>query len=246
MEKRRTKENYYLDIAQTVAERSTCLRKRYGAIIVKNDHIVSTGYNGAARGEPNCCDTGKCYRQEHNIPHGERYEFCSAVHAECNAIINASPEEMNGATLYLAGFEDRKQIDNPKPCVMCERMIRNAGIKEVICSDESTSLGKHPVVIYGYSDDTVVIENGSYKDDEIGCYNSDVVLDFTDGTRISIQYGIALGRANKDLDGIWKIFVLKEGTAPHELKTCSGTNDKDYSDVFKIRADVIRHSVISK
>ena len=130
MSPRVSKENYYLDIAQTVAERCTCLRKRYGAIIVKNDVILSTGYNGAPRGRENCIDLAYCMRNKLNIPQGERYEMCQAVHAEANAIINASPADMNGATLYLVGLENGKRIE-AKPCARCEKLIRNAQIRRV-------------------------------------------------------------------------------------------------------------------
>lgn len=130
--KRPNKHEYYLNLAAGVASRSTCLRRQYGAVIVKDDRIVSTGYNGAARGIDNCNDIGYCYRAEHNIPHGQQYEKCKAVHAEANAIINASKEEMQNATLYLAGFEDGGRIENPHPCEMCDRLIRNAGIGRVI------------------------------------------------------------------------------------------------------------------
>ena len=99
---RRDKINYYLDIAETVAERSTCLRRCYGAIIVNNDEIISTGYNGAPRGRKNCIDLGRCIREELKIPSGERYELCRSVHAEQNCIISASRRDMLGATLYLA------------------------------------------------------------------------------------------------------------------------------------------------
>ena len=126
---------YYLNIAAAVAARSTCLRRQYGAVIVKNDTIVSTGYNGTARGMENCCDIGVCYREEHNIPHGERYEKCKSVHAEANAIINASREEMDGATLYLAGFENGIRLSDPQPCEMCQRLIINAGIRNVITKE---------------------------------------------------------------------------------------------------------------
>ena len=97
-----SKHNYYLDIAQTVSERCTCLRKRFGAIIVKNDVIVSTGYNGAPRGRKNCSDLGTCIRDQLNIPRGERYELCRSVHAEANAIIAAPRDQMLGATLYMS------------------------------------------------------------------------------------------------------------------------------------------------
>jgi dCMP deaminase len=126
------KDAYYLAIAAEVAKRSTCLRRQYGAVIVKNDEIVATGYNGAPRGDPNCCDVGVCWRDRNNIPHGEQYEKCVAVHAEANAIISASRNEMIGSTLYLSGFEGFDHpIEAPVPCVMCTRMIKNAGIAKV-------------------------------------------------------------------------------------------------------------------
>ena len=90
---RRDKVNYYLDIAETVAKRSTCLRRRYGAVIVNNDQIISTGYVGAPRGRKNCCDLGECIRTKLEVPRGERYELCRSVHAEANAIINAPREQ---------------------------------------------------------------------------------------------------------------------------------------------------------
>ena len=124
------KDEYYLSIALAVARRSTCLRRQYGAVIVKGDNIIATGYNGSARGEPNCCDVGECWREANNIPHGERYEMCVAVHAEDNAISQAGREAI-GATLYLAGLEDGKPI-KAEPCMMCERKIKNARIKEVV------------------------------------------------------------------------------------------------------------------
>lgn len=135
--KRRDKRNYYLDIAQTVAERGTCLRRNYGAIIVKNDEIVSTGYVGAPRGRENCSDLGRCIRQEMQIPRGERYELCRSVHAEANAIISASRKDMLGATLYLVGMEvsDGSLIANSCCCAMCKRMVINAGILEVVIRD---------------------------------------------------------------------------------------------------------------
>ncbi len=102
---RRDKINYYLDIAETVAERGTCLRRNFGAIIVNNDEIVSTGYTGAPRRRKNCIDMGTCLRQQLNIPRGTRYELCRSVHAEANAIISASRRNMIGSTLYLVGKE---------------------------------------------------------------------------------------------------------------------------------------------
>ena len=129
---RMSKNEYYLNIASSVAMRSTCLRRQYGAVIVKDDSIVSTGYNGAARGEPNCCDLGTCWRQEHNVPHGQQYEKCQAVHAETNAIISGNRADMIGATLYLAGFENGTRIEEPQPCLMCSRNIKNAQIAKVV------------------------------------------------------------------------------------------------------------------
>ncbi len=131
--------NYYLDIAETVLERGTCLRRNYGAIIVKNDQIVSTGYVGAPRGRANCVDTGVCVRKKLEIPRGERYEMCRSVHAEANAIIHASRNDMLGATLYLAGKDavTGEYVKNPSPCAMCKRLIINAGIEKVIVRNGS-------------------------------------------------------------------------------------------------------------
>ena len=134
---RRDKKNYYLDIAQTVAERGTCLRRNYGAIIVHNDEIISTGYVGAPRGRKNCNDLGVCIRSELKIPRGERYEMCRSVHAEANAIISASRRDMIGASLYLVGLEaaSGELVPNSCCCSMCKRMVINSGIKEVIIRD---------------------------------------------------------------------------------------------------------------
>jgi len=132
-----SKHNYYLDIAQTVAERSTCLRKMFGAIIVKNDSIISTGYNGAPRGRKNCSDMGVCMRDKLNIPRGERYELCRSVHAEANAIIAASREQMLGATLYMSCLDTKtgELVPGTNSCMMCKRQILNAGISTVIVRD---------------------------------------------------------------------------------------------------------------
>ncbi len=137
MSTRISKENYYLDIAQTVAERSTCLRKRYGAIIVKNDVILSTGYNGAPRGRQNCIDLAYCMRDKLNIPRGERYELCRSLHSEANAIINASRDQMLGATLYMVCTDPKtgELVPGTSSCMMCKRMIINAGIARVIIRD---------------------------------------------------------------------------------------------------------------
>ena len=132
--KRIDKENYYLDIAETVLERSTCLRRCYGAIIVKNDEIVSTGYNGAPRGRKNCMDLGFCAREALNIPSGQRYELCRSVHAEMNAIISVARRDTLGATLYLAGREAKngELLHDATSCSMCRRLIINAGIERVV------------------------------------------------------------------------------------------------------------------
>ena len=130
---RRDKTNYYLDMADVARERSTCIRRTYGAVIVKNDTIVSTGYSGAPRGHANCIDLGFCMRNKLSIPRGERYEFCRSVHAEMNAIIAASREQMLGATLYLVGREaDGRIMPDANSCTMCKRMIINAGIEKVV------------------------------------------------------------------------------------------------------------------
>ena len=134
---RQNKTNYYLGIAAEVAKRSTCLRRQYGAIIVNHDEIIATGYNGAPRGEENCCDKGYCWREANNIPHGQQYEKCVAVHAEMNAIISAARKDMLGATLYLAGWEDGKRIDVAEPCEICRKLIKNAGIKRVINREDN-------------------------------------------------------------------------------------------------------------
>ena len=134
MDARMSKENYYLDIADAVLERSTCLRRKYGAIIVRNDEIISTGYNGAPRGRKNCSDLGRCTREELQIPSGQRYELCRSVHAEANAIISASRQDMIGATLYLAGRDAKtgELLHDTTSCSMCRRQIINAGIRKVV------------------------------------------------------------------------------------------------------------------
>lgn len=128
-----SKDLYYLGIAEQVAQRSTCLRRRYGAVIVNNDEIVSTGYNGAPRGEVNCIDCGYCEREANNIPKGERYERCRSVHGEMNAIISAARREMVGGTIYIVGIEANDgSYANPAPCLICRRLIVNAGITRCV------------------------------------------------------------------------------------------------------------------
>ena len=130
------KDEYYLKIAEAVAFRSTCLRRKYGVVIVNNDEIIATGYNGSPRGELNCCDLEKCYKDNHSKPinersaiHGTQYGVCVAVHAEQNAIISAAKKDLQNAVLYLACLSEDV---NPAPCNFCDRMIKNAGIVKVV------------------------------------------------------------------------------------------------------------------
>ena len=134
MEQRISKENYYLNIAETVLERATCLRRVFGAIIVKNDEIISTGYNGAPRGRRNCVDMGFCTREAMKVPRGERYELCRSVHAEANAIISAARRDMVGGTLYLVGrnAQSGELLHDATSCAMCRRRVINAGLSKVI------------------------------------------------------------------------------------------------------------------
>ncbi len=134
------KETYYLDIAQSVLERSTCLRRCYGAIIVRNDEVISTGYNGAPRGRKNCVDLNYCTRTALNIPSGERYELCRSVHAEANAIISAARSELLGSTLYMVCKDPatNQLIPGSTSCSMCRRLIINAGIQKVVIRETAT------------------------------------------------------------------------------------------------------------
>ena len=131
--KRVDKINYYLDIAETVLERGTCLRRKFGCAIIKNDEVISTGYAGAPRGRRNCCDINYCAREKLNIPRGERYEMCRSVHAEQNAIISASRKDLIGSDLYLVGKDAKtgEYVENAMPCILCKRFIINAGIENV-------------------------------------------------------------------------------------------------------------------
>ncbi|MFA6711188.1 MAG: cytidine deaminase [Candidatus Caldatribacteriota bacterium] len=128
---------YFIDIALAVSKRSTCLRRNYGAVIVSNNTIISTGYNGSARGQDNCIDLGVCIREKLKIPKGERYELCVAIHAEANAIISGDPVKMKGAKIYIAGTEKEGGFASGVPCLMCDRMIKNAMIEEVIFLDSN-------------------------------------------------------------------------------------------------------------
>jgi len=157
---RRDKINYYLDIAETVLERSTCLRLHYGAIIVRNDEIVSTGYNGAPRGRANCSDLQYCVREELKIPSGMRYELCRSVHAEANAIISAAREQTLGATLYLAcrNAKTGELVSGTTSCAMCKRLIINAGIKQVVIRETKDEYTVVDVDEWIRNDDTLNFE----------------------------------------------------------------------------------------
>lgn len=154
---RRDKTNYYLDMAQVALERGTCLRRSFGAVIVKNDVIVSTGYNGAPRGRRNCSDLGRCTRETLRIPSGERYELCRSVHAEANAIISASRRDMIGASIYLVGRDARtgELLHDAMSCSMCKRQIINAGIDRVIIRTGETEYITIPVSDWVENDDSI-------------------------------------------------------------------------------------------
>lgn len=151
------KVNYYLDIAESVLERSTCLRRKFGAVLVKNDEIVATGYNGAPRGRKNCIDLGYCMRDKLNVPRGERYELCRSVHAEQNAIISAARKDTMDSTLYMVGisYEDGKYVKDARPCAMCKRVIINAGIEKIIVRDTKTKYTIIPVQEYIENDESL-------------------------------------------------------------------------------------------
>ena len=157
-----SEENYYLDIAETVLERATCLRRIYGAIIVKNDEIISTGYNGAPRGRANCVDMGYCSREAMNVPRGERYELCRSVHAEANAIISAARSDTLGATLYLSGRDAKtgQLLGDTTSCSMCRRLIINAGIDRVIIRSSKTAYSVVHVEDWIREDDTMPVDCG--------------------------------------------------------------------------------------
>ena len=159
---RRDKHNYYLDIAETVLERGTCLRRNYGSIIVKNDEIISTGYTGSPRGRKNCIDLNFCIREKLNVPRGKQYELCRSVHSEANAIISASRRDMIGATLYLVGRDakTKEYVENANSCSMCKRLIINAGIKNVIIRDDKENFREIVVEEWIENDDSLEIRDG--------------------------------------------------------------------------------------
>ena len=157
MENRTSKIDYYLDIADAVQSRSTCLRRHYGAIIVRNDEILATGYNGAPRGRTNCGDLEYCTREKMNIPSGERYELCRSVHAEANAIISAARRDMLGSTMYLVGRDAKtgELLADTDSCSMCRRLIINAGIKDIITRTGPEQYVRTEITQWIYEDDTV-------------------------------------------------------------------------------------------
>lgn len=157
------KENYYLDVAEIVLERGTCLRRNFGAVIVNNDQIISSGYTGAPRGRKNCIDIGKCIRKELNIPRGERYELCRSVHAEANAIIHACREGMIGARLYLVGKEvsDGEYVKNTSSCAMCKRLVINSGIDTVVIRLDKEKYKEVPTDIW-IKEDEFITKQGGY------------------------------------------------------------------------------------
>lgn len=134
-----SKYEYYLSIAKAVSLRGTCLRRNYGAVIVNNDEIISTGYTGSVRGSVNCCDYGRCKRNDLGIKSGERYELCNSVHAEANAIISAARRDVIGGAMFLYGcdMDTYKPLSEPVPCLMCKRLIINSGIESVYAVRES-------------------------------------------------------------------------------------------------------------
>lgn len=157
---RRDKNNYYLDIAETVLERGTCLRRNYGSIIVKNDEIISTGYTGAPRGRKNCIDLKNCIREKLHIPRGTHYELCRSVHSEANAIISASRRDMIGATLFLVGKDakSKEYVQNANCCSMCKRLIINAGIEKVVIRNNDTEYTSINVEEWINNDDSLELQ----------------------------------------------------------------------------------------
>ncbi len=152
-----SKENYYLDIAGTVAERSTCMRRKFGAIIVKDDVIVSTGYNGSPRGRANCSELNFCMREKLCIPRGERYELCRSVHAEANAIIAAPRDRMLGATLYMVCVDPKTNeiLPGTSSCMMCKKLVINAGIEKVVVRDTKDTYRIIPASEWIENDDSL-------------------------------------------------------------------------------------------
>ncbi|MBE6855020.1 MAG: cytidine deaminase [Ruminococcus sp.] len=159
---RRSKIDYYLDIAETVLKRSTCIRRKFGAVIVKNDEIIASGYNGAPRGRANCTDLNFCTRDKLGVPKGQRYELCRSVHAEANAIISASRNDLIGATLYLACHDAKtgELFGDISPCQMCRRLIINAGIETVIARTGADTITEFSVSDWITQDESLDLNTG--------------------------------------------------------------------------------------
>ena len=159
------KHNYYLGIAEAVLKRATCLRRNYGAVIVNNDEIISTGYNGAPRNRGNCIDLGFCAREKLQIKQGQNYELCRSVHAEQNAIISAARKDIIDGTLYMVGVDAKtgKVLDHIDSCIMCKRVVINAGIKYVIVKDIHSELGYKIIDVKDWIKFDEVLENNVKK-----------------------------------------------------------------------------------
>lgn len=166
-------DSYCLEIANCVSKRSTCLRRKYGAVIVKDNIIISTGYNGSPKGEANCIDTGLCERERLKVPKGERYELCVAVHAEQNAIINADPVRMKDAKIYIVGHNADGTLASGKPCLLCNRMIKNAGISEVIYRDENDRVVKVLLAKTGYKESQETFDEFLSREHDLLLQNND-------------------------------------------------------------------------
>lgn len=151
--------NYYLNIATECLKRGTCLRRNFGAVIVKNDQILSTGYTGAPRMQQNCIDIGFCIREKLNIPRGSNYELCRSVHAEMNAIIDVSRMDMLDATLFLSGVEafTNDYVKDSKPCKLCRRLIINAGIGKVIVRETQNTYKEYYTTEWIEEDDELLL-----------------------------------------------------------------------------------------
>lgn len=152
------KENYYLDIAETVLARSTCRRQRYGALIVRDDEIVATGYNGAPRGRANCIDLGYCIQERRQISPAQRFDLCRSVHAEANAIISAARSACIGGTIYLVGRDvtTGALIAQKEPCTICRRMMINAGLSQMIVRQSGGRYQVFHVQDWVFQDDTLL------------------------------------------------------------------------------------------
>lgn len=205
-----SKYQYYFEIAKAVAARSTCLRRQYGAVIVRDDEIIATGYNGAPRGEANCCDVGTCWREENKIPHGERYEACRSVHAEQNAIISAARKDMLGATLFLAGFEGGKEID-AEPCEICKRMITNAGISYVVTNSTNSCIKKLREK-FGEKDEEDVSSAEPKRADELNKHhNLEVVKNDDEEVVLSVELKQEYDRLLEKLENSKSASFIRQG-----------------------------------